>query len=189
MSCSRFPYGRFNFNSNNKKLYPQKSGCQKNIWILKSQNTIVFGLGTVVQQTIDEKTSFGEVIVAGSDNITFISDIGVKFIKANIQLAATIVTSVVSLTVSIQNFKYSQPLVLTENDDIGRYNAGGKKYVATGVSGQTVLSIGCNKWVVPENTIYRDIERIPEKGNVFPNTHKMTKAQVYALLGRGRYNR
>ena len=75
MSCPRFPYGRFNFSTSNKKMYPQVV-CSLRMWTLTLKKSgYIFSKGTEITQTdINGKVLKGilvEDVSADDDQIKF----------------------------------------------------------------------------------------------------------------------
>ena len=202
MSCPRFPYGRFNFGISNKKLYPRTNNCSNRLWTLTLKDTVqnsrisIINIpkNTKITQEISRRKKgiiYNDVVTTDTI-ITFLSDSESIFEIKDIKFESTVYSDIKSDMISSLTFtdidSSAGGVVFTQNDE-GNFFIDGKKYISTGFSGSTFVLNPLRQWTPPPFHIARDINKKLKQKNIFQNTHKLTKSEIYALYSRNRFNR
>ena len=203
MSCPKFPYGRFNYTTTNLKLFPN----QQSIIELKNvKNTVTFDevknifdtYGTILNIYSKDDGNLKLIYIKFKRSIDAQRVVNAYGLSSNDpahlnldSLKDTNQNPILDVDLSFFNTKnipVDEPYVFVP-DNCGLFSQNGVRGTFTGNLGtKTFVQSGNGLMVEPSKRIVRDVNQ-PMKKSVFPNTHKLTKAQIYSLLSNNRLNR
>lgn len=203
MSCPKFPYGRFNYTTSNLKLFPNQQSIielknvKENVTFDEVKN-IFDTYGTILNIYHKDDGNFKIIYIKFKRSIEAQRVVNAYELISNDpahlnldSLKDTSKDPILDIKLEFfntKNIQVDEPYTFIP-DNCGKFSQNGVVGSFTGNIGtKTFVQSGNGLMVEASINIVRDVIK-PKRKNIFPNTHKLTKAQRYTLLSNNRLNR